>query len=159
MNSTSAAETLAYEPDRTMRELIGENIDLRQEIFTPERIAAGQKTVNDARAGFFEMAEKELAHLENIVSTGATLDDEALFDSISRSALNVKGQAEMTGYRLVASIAAFIAAYCDTEDNSPQARRLIIADLVRLLGIAIHEKIADNNGAIAQKLSISLKKY
>jgi len=157
-NQPQDDEVIAYEPDRTIRELIGTDIELTQ-IFTPEKIAACQKTIDSARDTFFDVAGMDLAKLEAFVQNPAAAANTAAFDDIAALAGNIKGHAELFGYSLVAAIGTHIVDHCEPGARTPEVRLRLIADLVKMLHIAIKQKISDARGALGRELGASLRKY
>ena len=150
----------AVEPNRIMRLLIGVETKLN-EIFTPQRIADCQATIDTARNSFFDVAGEYLAVLDALLSKHAS-DAEigvAVFDDLAVLAADVKGQADAFGFALVSAICNHIIEYCEPGAHAPNTRFRIISVLAELLKIAIHQKITDDNGALAKELRASLKKY
>lgn len=157
----AATDPTAVEADRTLRKIIGEQTRL-EDIFTKERIAAGQKTLDDARSIFFDRALGELAKLEELAKKNDTDPEqcESTFEDMAISAGNLRGHAEMFGFLLVATICNHISACCAFSANhTPAARIGLTGDLIRMLGIAIREKIADETGTVGRELRASLGKY
>jgi hypothetical protein len=149
-------EATAVEPDRTLRNLVGPQTVLTS-IFSREKIEACQKTIDEARDTFFDTAREELAQLEALAA--APPGDESWFESAAAHAGNIKGHAEMFGYHLVVSICQHIVGYGEPSPHTPVVRRLLIIDLIKMLHLAVAEKIIDHNGILGQKLLASLRKY
>lgn len=157
----TAAHPTAVEADPTLRNLIGKDTKL-EEIFTRERIAAGQKTLDDARSAFFDRAHGDLARLEELAGKNATTPDqcEMAFEDLAVSAGNLRGHAELFGFRLVAAICSHINSCCTPSATHTSATRIqLTGDLIRMLGIAIREKITDETGAVGRELRASLGRY
>ena len=111
----------AHEPDRTLRELVGEDVKLT-EIFTPEKIADSQKMVSDAGDTFFKTALAEMMKLDALLTKNLQLPDEkdrVLFDEIAAYVGDIKGQAEMLGFKLLVSISNTILDCCDSTVRPP----------------------------------------
>lgn len=147
---------IAVAPDQTIRELIGKDVKLT-DIFTKERIEACQKTIDDARTVFFDVADVELTKLEELLKDRPVAPEDSVFESIATCAANIKGHAELFGYTLVAAIASYIADACEPGPRAPDVRFRLIADLVKLLHIAVREKISDERGALGRELRASLQ--
>lgn len=157
-NPAASEDVIAYEPDKTIRDLIGKDTRLA-EIFTAERIAACQQTIDSARDAFFDVAGADLARLEAFLQNPAVTANEAAFEDIAALAANIKGHAELFGYGLVAAIGTHIADTCEPGARTPAVRLRLINDLVKMLHIAIKQKISDERGLLGRELGASLKKF
>jgi hypothetical protein len=156
-NTAKDSDVIAFEPDQTIRNLIGQDTKL-SEIFTAERIEACQNTIDSARGAFFDVAYEDLAKLEALVKDRGTSEiSEAMFEETATHAANIKGHAELFGFALIAAIGSHIVAYSEPGPYAPSARFRLITDLVKMLHIAIEQKIIDENGALARELNASLK--
>ena len=155
--SQNSAEAIAHEPDRIIRNLIGVNTRL-EEIFTQERIAASQKVLDDARGSFFSHARGDLVRLEELATKNTAAPDkcEPVFEEMISAAANLRGHAEIFGYGLVAAICGHIADLATPNGHSAAARIQLTGDLIRMLGIAIREKVTDDTGAVGRELKVSL---
>jgi hypothetical protein len=148
----------AVGPDRTIRELIGTDIKLT-DVFTKEKIEACQKTIDDGRNAFFNVAHNDLAGLEVLMKEQAAMPDKASFEDIAARAANIKGHAELFGFTLIAAIVSHILDACEPGSRLPVVRFRLITDLTKLLRIAITEEIKDERGTLGRELRMSLQAY
>jgi len=151
---------IAYEPDQTLREIIGKDTKL-SEIFTPERIQACQKTIADARDSFFTVAEGDIVKLEKLASDHVMAPDisDDIFEDVSMLAGNIKGHADLFGFTLVSAIGKHIISFCELKVRSPSTRFRVIADLIKMQRVAFNHKVMDERGALAKELATSLQKF
>jgi hypothetical protein len=147
---------IAFEPDRTIRALIGRGVNLA-DVFTPEKIEACQKTIDDARDAFFDLVAEDLVKLQTLMQEPSA-SGEAAFDDIATHAINVNGHAELFDFTLIATISHHIAAICEPGAYAPAVRLQLINDLIKMLGHATRARIKDDHGGMDQELKAILRK-
>jgi hypothetical protein len=159
VNPPQADEIIAYEADKTIRGLIGKDTNLA-DIFTQERIDACQNSIDNARDAFFDSVGNDLAVLELLVRVDAQNASarEQICEAIAAPAANIKGHADLFGFKLIAKISAHILANCASHAHDPDVQLRIIADLIKMLRVSVNQKICGDGGALAQELDASLKK-
>lgn len=145
----------AYEPDQTLREMIGKSTQLA-DIFTKEKIAACQKLVDDAKQSFFDTAQADMDTMSGLVKNKARADNYQEFcRQLFQLANNIKGQAEVFGFPLITRVCKYLTEYTESgaSANRMTARDIfIIIKLVEALHRAFQEKIVDAGGAIEKEL-------
>lgn len=99
-------EVVYFEPNRTLRKKIGENINLAT-IFTPEKVEACQKIVDDSRGQFVEWVAKDLMMLEHACRRMESdkANSPATIERIKRLAFSIKSQSGTFGYDLASMVA------------------------------------------------------
>ncbi len=145
-----------YEPEPALRTLIGKFIHL-SDIFTQEKIDACQKLIDDAKALFFEISLPDIAIITNDLIKGKSSSNnrqeicKILFQPVS----NIKGQAEIFGFPLIARICNYLIEYCEESYHSQNMTMkdiFIITKLEEALLRAFHQKIVDSDGAMEKEL-------
>jgi hypothetical protein len=152
--------TIAYEPDFALKKLIGKDVDLT-DIFTPEKIEACKKLVEDARASFFVNAQSDLAKLEKAIRTftKSSLKEEAFFEEISCTVRNIKGQVELFGFILINKICVQLIECCKSSSEPLSTRFSLTKELVKALKLAVHNSITDDGGETGKALLSDLQHY
>jgi len=150
---------IAYEPDRTIRGLIGNDTKL-EDIFTKERIEAGQKVIDTARDSFFDVISADLEKLESLVKAQNPAEEvsDPAFEDIAVLATNIKGHAGLFGFTLIATTCSHIAEYCEPGPHSTTTRFRLLTDLVKMLRLVVNQKISDEHGRLSRELKASLQK-
>src|SRR5579872_3177179 len=116
----------AYEPDQTLRELIGQST-LLSDIFTEEKIEACQKRVDAARISFFTASQRDMEAIDKVAKSKALTDNcEEACREIFQPVSNIKGQAEVFGFSLIARICRYLIEYCE---SNPSRKSLTARDM------------------------------
>lgn len=151
--------TLAYEPYSEIRKLIGDDVVL-SEIFTEDRIQACAKLISIARNTFFDITATELNMLERLAMAPVVAEDESrnFIAGIVVHAGNIKGQAEILGFTLIARICGQIAQACHVTHQRQDVKRMLITKMVETLRLAYKQKITDEGGAIGQEILAQLER-
>ncbi len=152
-DQNNAGSVIAYEPYSEIRKVIGQDIPLTS-IFTPERIQAAAQVIKTAREKFFEITETELKMLENLVGATVVHADEyiAFSDGVAAHAINIKGQAEILGYTLIARITTKISAYCNSSQHPQKVRDALLKKMVETLRLAYQQRIMDEGGPAGKEI-------
>jgi hypothetical protein len=149
--------TAVYEPDYSLKETIGVSVPL-ESIFTPERIAAGNKVIEDRRNDFFTIAEGEIKKLSALIS-GVAKNSSSFFSDVAEIATSMKGEGEMFGYPLIQEICMHIIETCHTTRENSATQIPLIRDLAQALHYAVKNKIKDDGGIAGQTLLADLSRY
>lgn len=149
--------TLAYEPFSEIRQLIGADVVL-SDIFTEDRIQACARLIDLARNTFFEITNTELNMLERLAGAPVVREDESrnFIAGIVVHANNIKGQAEILGFTLIARICAQIALACHATHQQQDIKRILITKMVETLRLAYKQKITDEGGAVGKEILAQL---
>ena len=125
---------LAYEPYSEIRQVIGQEVDLKT-VFTEEKIRACNALINQARQDFFEITATELNLLERFATAEIVTDQESqgFINAIMGHAQNIRGQAEMLGFALIARICLQISLACVAVHQPQATKRLLITKMVARL--------------------------
>lgn len=151
LNQTESV--LAYEPHSEIRQLIGNEVVLR-EIFTEEKIQACAKLISTARDSFFDVTLTELNMLERLAMAPVVEESEGanFISGIIAHANNIRGQADMLGFTLVTRICTQMAVTCLALHQGQEAKRFLISKMVEILRLAFKQKITDDGGAIGKEI-------
>jgi len=150
----------AYSADRTLRDLLGKSTAL-SDIFTQEKIKSCQKLLDKAKEGFFETAQDDMNTIVSLV--GNKVFDEnyqELCKELFQPLSNIKGQAELFGFSLIARICKYLIEYCEKSSDIQQTTVkdiFIITKLVEALQKSFSEKIIDAGGVIEKELILIIE--
>lgn len=140
-------EVIAYEPDDTLRQILGPEVDLRK-VFSPEKIAAVQKIIDDARDEFFINELPSVQKLREIVSA----EDPAKFLTIRNICWDIRSQARIFGFTFISNLCAQIVESTENQDTPAKTRYLIITKFVDALVMAVTHKVRDEGGGLEKEL-------
>ncbi|MGB4102418.1 MAG: hypothetical protein WBK91_11000 [Alphaproteobacteria bacterium] len=149
--------TLAYEPFSEIRNLIGEDVVLK-DVFTEDRIQACARLIDQAKNTFFEITNTELNMLAQLAAAPVIQEDESksFIAGIVARADNIKGQAEILGFTLIARICMQISAVCHASRQRYDVKLLLITRMVDTLRLAYKQKITDEGGVIGKEILAQL---
>lgn len=150
----------AYPADRTLRDLIGKSTAL-SDIFTEEKIKACQKLVDEAKSEFFNTAQDDMNTIIGLVDNKVFDDNyrelcKELFQPLS----NIKGQAEVFGFSLIARICKYLIEFCEKSSDVEQTTVkdiFIITKLVEALQKSFSAKIIDSGGVLEKELVLIIE--
>lgn len=145
---------IAYEPDRSLRDLIGQDVSLT-DIFTKEKIANCQKMVDEAKGSFFENSKQDVLAVIALSKKKELQKNFPEFCSrLFQPICNIKGQAELFGFSLIAQVCRYLLEYCENSNSSTMTSKdvLIVDKLVEALARAYDDKIIDAGGALESEL-------
>lgn len=146
MKSADTDEIKIYEPESALREIIGQDVQLRN-LFAPEKIASCQKLIDTSRNEFFDNSYKEL---ETIVSSlQSNIED---FSKILIPVENIKGQAKIFGFPFIINICCHISDYCQNGDLTEKNLE-VVKKLIEALTVTLKNKVTDQKGALNEELS------
>ncbi|MFA4993890.1 MAG: hypothetical protein WC521_01100 [Bdellovibrionales bacterium] len=144
-----------YEPDFALKKIIGVQVPL-EDVFTPEKIAAGNRVIEISRESFFASAEEEIKKLSALVD--AVASSEASVPIVATIASNIKGEVEIYGYPLIRKICAHIMETCRDEQNKA-VRLALINDLTQALTYCIRNEIKDDGGKTGKALLADVSRF
>lgn len=147
-------------PDFAIKKKIGMNVNL-QEIFTPERIAAAQKTIDDTQAEFVDWATKDLVELEHIYRNIAANPDEAAearMEKIRKIAFSLKCQAGTFGYPLGSEVAHSLYKYTSANGAFTKETTVVLRKHIDALQVILQQNIQGEGGKMGDELMASLEK-
>ena len=157
----SADYTVAYEPDLSLKKIIGEKVSLN-EIFTPEKIAAGNKIIEESRNQFFVKAPEEIKKLSEL-SASTSADPLKTLTSISTIAANLKGEGEMYGFTFVQKVCTHIMETCRDEIKGKGADMktslALVLKLTQTLDYAVKHAIKDDGGEAGRAILADLSNW
>jgi hypothetical protein len=158
--STNKDFVTAYEPNFSLNEKIGANVDLAH-IFTADRIAAGQKIIDKSKKSFFSDIEGEMIMLETKVNESLRMpeDSHENMESIAFHAHNIYGQAQLLGFTFIGTLCKHIVAYSENDDLLIHVRKNLITSLCQALRLSIKEQIVDEGGEIGREILLQLRKH
>ncbi len=133
-----------------------DNADILAKIFTPEKITANHKIIDEATRSFFDLAHHDMIIIRvftaNKIAIGTHAD---LYQQIFQPLCNIKGHAEIFGFSLIACICKYLIDYCEQgtpHSQIPAKDMFIISKLLEALERTFREKIIGSGGDIEQEL-------
>lgn len=147
-------------PSYALKEKIGMNVNLG-EIFTPERIAAAQKAIDDTQAEFVNWAEKDLVELEHAYR-GIALDPANAppqrIDKVRKIAFSLKCQAGTFGYPLGSEVAKSLYRYTVEHGQYNGENIVVLRKHIDALHVILQQNIQGEGGAMGKELMANLDK-
>lgn len=143
---------LAYEPDLSLKKMIGEGIEFKS-ILTPELRQACQKLIDDAREAFFEEEKPLVDELRRIVKAA----DPAKLPKIVEIASEIRAQAKIFGFSFICNLSEQIANFAQLPGKTADVRFLVISRFVDALYIAMIQKMKDEGGMLEKELNLSVE--
>lgn len=147
-------------PDYSIKEKIGKNVNL-SEIFTPERIAAAQKTIDDTQAEFVDWAYKDLVELEHAYRAVAANPEAASpsrIEKIRKIAFSLKCQSGTFGYPLGSEVARSLYKYTTTHGSYNSQNIVVLRKHIDALQVILQQNIQGQGGDMGDELMGSLEK-
>lgn len=144
----------AYEPDQTLKELIGKST-IMADIFTKEKIAACQKLIEDAKKSFFDTAKPDMDMISTLAMDKKSPEDYRGFcKQLFTPVTNIKSQANVFGFPLISSVCKYLLEYAEIGIANKLTLRdtFLIDKLIEALQRAFEQKIVDAGGAIEKEL-------
>ncbi len=142
----------AVEADTSLKKIIGEEVDLNR-LFSPEKISACQKIIDDARNEFFQ---NELPKVEIIKKL--MRDDETKIDyKVSEIVNDMRSQAKIFGFPFIVLACTHILSFYDDTAKPLGVKHKIISRFVEILHIAIKNKVRDEGGDLEKEMARLLK--
>lgn len=150
----------ALAPDKRLKKKMGYDVDLKQDVFSNDKIDACEAMLMEARAKFFEAIADDLLNIRTIIrdSTLFEANFSGVAEDLSHAVYNIKGHAEMLGLSFIATTCRHISDCCKAGLNVATALPVainvqIIIRLSEILLRAFQDKIHDDGGPLGQELS------
>lgn len=143
-NSVNSDEVIAYEPDHTLRNILGEKFDAEK--YFKGKIADCQKVIDAARDEFFEDEKPRVLQLKELAKS-ANPEEFAPIISVCN---DIRGQARIFGFSFISHLCSQIILFAELEAKLPKLRYLIISKLIEALSVAIFHKIKDEGEPFKQ---------
>jgi hypothetical protein len=146
-------------PSYRLKEKIGMDVKM-SEIFTPERIAAAQKAIDDTQSEFVGWAQKDLVELEHAYRTMEKDPSsvESRSEKVRKIAFSLKCQAGTFGYPLGSEVAKSLFRY--TVDHAPYSKEslIVLRKHIDALMVIFQQNIQGEGGKMGEELLGSLDK-
>lgn len=145
-------------PDFTLKQKIGPNVDLSK-IFTPERIAAAQKTIDETQKEFVQWAEKDLVELEHAfkaLERDSSHSDSGKIEKIRKIGFSLKCQAGTFGYDLGSEVANSLYLFMMKHAALTNDQMVVVRKHIDALQIIFHENILGDKDATGIELMDNL---
>ncbi len=149
--------TTAYEANFKLKKAIGENIPL-DTIFTPEKIAAGDKAISDSRNQFFIVATAEIEKLLTLVNS-ESIDINKVLPEVARITASLKGEGEIHGFLLIQKICSHLLDTCQDQDDNSATKLGLIRDLLQAMHFAVKHEVKDDGGDTGRALLADMSHY
>lgn len=146
-------------PSYALKEKIGMNVNLH-EIFTPERIAAAQKAIDDTQAEFVGWATKYLVELEDAYrGMAADLGNASVqIEEIRKIAFSLKSQAGTFGYPLGSEVAKSLYKFLGEKRKYNTDNIVVVRKHIDALQVILQQNIQGEGGVMGNELMDNLKK-
>lgn len=147
-------------PDFSLKKKIGMNVNLN-EIFTPERIAQAQKTIDDTQAEFVSWAQKDLIELDHAYRAIARNPEEApqeRIDKVRKLAFSLKCQSGTFGFDLGSNVAKSLYSYTVRHEKYDRDNIAVLRKHIDSLEVIFQQNIQGDGGDIGKELSDKLEK-
>jgi len=152
----------SYDPAPHLKSLIGESA-LLAAIFSPEKIAACQKLVEDAQNNFFFTSRADMEAIDSLEKDATLVENYPEFcKRIFQPLSNIKGQADAFGFSLIRRLCHYLLEYCESAAPSNRMSsmdRFITTKLIEALRRAFQERMTDAGGAIETELVAVIDRY
>ncbi len=140
-------DVCAYEPDYTLRNILGENFDAEK--YFKERIADCQSVIDNARNEFFEDEKPRVLQLRELAKSA----DPNQFSTIVAVCRDIRGQARIFGFPFISNLCSEITRFAEMESKLPNVRYSIIVKLIDALSAAIMHRMRDEGGILEAELN------
>ena len=145
-------------PDFSIKEKIGRDVDLAS-IFTPERIAAAQKAIDDTQSEFVGWANKDLVELDHTFrALERNPDDKAKLEKILKIAFSLKCQCGTFGFQLGSEVADSLYTYINAHPVIGPEQLMVIRKHIDSVGVILHQNIQGDGNKIGSELMANLRK-
>lgn len=150
----------AYAPDYALKKKIGNDVDLRRDVFTEDRMAMSQQVIDEAAGEFFDDAAEDVEWMHTAcgrIEKGGEGDIETMKE-IGQRAHRLKGQAETLGFGLVAKVGSSLSNYCQAQRSADETAVIVVRKHVDTLRVAFHQRLEGTGGEVGGELIQSLEK-
>ncbi|MGE0755052.1 MAG: hypothetical protein AB7L92_07840 [Alphaproteobacteria bacterium] len=155
-NKATPGSATAIQPDTSMKGILGDKKALGQ-IFSKEKMENCQKIVEEAKVSFFDVVAGDMIKIEELSSTQLTEESyRAFYEQLFQPLSNIKGQAEIFGFKLVANICKYLMEYSEQNVKRQQISKseiFITTQLVKALRHCFNEQITDKDGKLEKQLA------
>lgn len=148
----------AYEANDSLCGKLGRDVDLRRDLFTPERIAQSQQVINNAVADYFNDAMPDIQAMHEACeamekdASGHKQQVQLIMDN----AFRVKGQSETLGFSLIARVSSSLHHYCKDQFRADEAGYVVVRKHIDTLRAAFAKKLEGDGGKLGTELTQSL---
>jgi chemotaxis protein histidine kinase CheA len=145
-------------PDYALKKKIGVNVNLR-EIFTPERITAAQKTIDDTQSDFIEWAHEDLKKL-NSAHHAMEQDPhhKESAETMRKLAFSLKCQAGTFGFDLGSEVARSLNLYLQDHNEYNEGHIAVLRKHIDALEVIFQQNVQGQGGKIGEELMDGLQK-
>lgn len=152
-------KTQVYEADGKLHTKIGKHIDMRQDVFTHDKLAQCQQLIDDAVNVFFTentpKVDRMVALLEQMKSGGEMQMVAAT--ELSTMALSLKSQSETLGFVLVTNLINSMYRYCSSRKAFSDANLTVISKHLETLKVTFNNNLKGDGGDTGKELMKSLE--
>lgn len=149
----------AYRPENALRNALGKDIDLRRDLFTPERIAQSQQVINDAADNFFDEAMPDLDAMHRAcLELEKEPAKQETVTQIAEGAFRMRGQSETLGFELIAKVSSSLQRYCEGGYPQDESGVTVVRKHVDTLRVAFAQSLKGDGGKTGKELAENLNK-
>lgn len=152
-------DVLIIPPDRSLKKLIGEDVDIHQ-IFSKERVEKAQNVINEHKTQFAEWVRNDLKTLADCHRNAAArpADCHSDIQLLGRTAFVIKSQAGTFGFPLATQIAKSLTDFCRDHPLPNVEQLLVMRKHIDALMAVFQNQIMGDGGAIGAELTDGLLK-
>jgi hypothetical protein len=142
-----------------LKDKLGENVDLRKDVFTEDVIQASQRLIDKASDDFLQDLVKDINNLsQQYESLQHNSTDNTAMQHIIHTSRSIKGQAESLGYEMIAHIANSLLCYVEKLQQAGDKTLLVIQKHIESMHVAQHQQLKGRGGALGDELLLNLDK-
>lgn len=159
MTNDNTYGVMVTQGDQSLRKKIGENVNMRS-IFTPEKIAEGEREIAKSKTQFADNVVAELDELKHLTNQDFTKAES--ISKVTAKAYSLKGKAEAMGYDLMAHILQSLCDYSEQHlDAAPHGKIIVEKHLQAIRISADKDKSFDRAQAteLLKHLQLLIDKY
>ena len=153
------AKTQVYEADSTLHGKIGKHIDMRQDVFTSDKLAQCQQLIDDAVNVFFTDNLPKVTQMVALLDKMKQGGDQQKLSAyeLSQMALSLKSQSETLGFVLVTNVIHSLYRYCSSRSEFSDANLTVLSKHLETLNVAFHNTLKGDGGDTGKELMKSLE--
>lgn len=155
----SGGDTRVLPPDFTLKQKIGDDVDLKQ-VFSVENIEKAQQVINEHKDSFLEWVMKDIEALqESYAKARADIPHcEPEIRKLAKTAFVIKSQAGTFGFGLATQVAKSLDDFCNQHFHPTSEHMTVVGKHIETLIVIFNKNISGDGGALGKELSGSLFK-
>lgn len=156
------AEVRILPPDFSIKEKIGRDVDISK-VFSPERVQAAQKSIDDTKHEFVQWVQDDLNELEKAYAELATQNIETQPDAMHNTCkivFSLKCQGGTFGYDLASKVADSLYRYLMKHKNEPVTPEVLTVTRKHIdaLQVIFQQNMVGEGNAVGKELLDNLSR-